>query len=584
MKVGATGSSGSKRRGKALDLTELDDASWAALKFQAEVFDGLITSKRTRAAVENAAKLLSCHPASVYRKLGRYRQERHLLVFVRNLSSGGKGKSRLTPEQDEIIATTLKRFLRKRRGDPVTEFVKEVVAACGTAVPVPSPRSIRRRFEALTERERTAHRLGRAKAAEVHNLERGGTPECSRPLERVQVDHTRGDIWLVSEDGGTKLGRPWVTLVIDEFSRCVLAIHISYKAPSSIQFAAAASLAVLPKRDWLEENGLPHIEWPYHGVPGVIYSDGGPDLTAHAAWRGLEKWGGRWELRERPHYGGIVESLIGTAMKRARLLKGNTRFSKADKREDRIDPSRTASMTPRQFLKELIQFFGEEYHHRPHPALGMTPHDKWHLGCHQHGEPSKVSDPHRFYLDFLPSKPRTVQKYGVMLSHLRYRAPELQKLLNHAKGMEVLVKPDPADVTRAFVEDPLSGDYVEVRSAPLLTPNVTRDEWEHHRRLVLDAKPNGQIGQRAIEFSIMTGRLLEKEAEFQGAVAPGKGKRRRMTIGDRAAARRRENERQAQAISAARLPPPVIAAVPDPPRPTTSPRVLTLFEIRRSVP
>jgi putative transposase len=43
--------------------------------------------------------------------------------------------------------------------------------------------------------------------------------EASRPNAIWQVDHAQLDIKLLREDGS--IGRPWLTIVIDDFSRAV---------------------------------------------------------------------------------------------------------------------------------------------------------------------------------------------------------------------------------------------------------------------------------------------------------------------------------------------------------------------------
>jgi hypothetical protein len=51
-------------------------------------------------------------------------------------------------------------------------------------------------------------------------------------LERVEIDHTPLDLFVVDDDTGMPLGRPYVTLCIDDFSRCILGMHIGFTSPS----------------------------------------------------------------------------------------------------------------------------------------------------------------------------------------------------------------------------------------------------------------------------------------------------------------------------------------------------------------
>ena len=53
-----------------------------------------------------------------------------------------------------------------------------------------------------------------------------------RPFEIGHIDHTELDVEMISAHTGQVLGRPWMTLLIDAFSRRVLAFYLTFDAPS----------------------------------------------------------------------------------------------------------------------------------------------------------------------------------------------------------------------------------------------------------------------------------------------------------------------------------------------------------------
>lgn len=53
-----------------------------------------------------------------------------------------------------------------------------------------------------------------------------------RPFELCHIDHTELDIELVCSRTGELLGRPWTTVLLDAFSRRVLAVYLSFERPS----------------------------------------------------------------------------------------------------------------------------------------------------------------------------------------------------------------------------------------------------------------------------------------------------------------------------------------------------------------
>jgi putative transposase len=121
-----------------------------------------------------------------------------------------------------------------------------------------------------------------------------------------QCDHTLADLLLVDQHGEI-LGRPWLTTVIDSYSRCILGINLGFDAPSSQVVALALRHAILPKQ-YGAEYGL-HCQWGTYGKPEHFYTDGGKIFVRNicsnrSAVRVC------LPLRDRPSEGGIVESYL----------------------------------------------------------------------------------------------------------------------------------------------------------------------------------------------------------------------------------------------------------------------------------
>lgn len=75
-----------------------------------------------------------------------------------------------------------------------------------------------------------ARREGREKAdSEFKPVGLG--PEPSDILEIVEVDHTQADVDVCDDDTGAKLGRPWITVALDRYSRMVVGIHVHFGPP-----------------------------------------------------------------------------------------------------------------------------------------------------------------------------------------------------------------------------------------------------------------------------------------------------------------------------------------------------------------
>ena len=84
--------------------------------------------------------------------------------------------------------------------------------------------------------ERVLKRQGR-RAAYAHEpfywyLEQTTPRHGDRPFEIGHIDHTQLDVELVCSETGHNLGRPWMTLCTDAFSRRILAVYVTFDPPS----------------------------------------------------------------------------------------------------------------------------------------------------------------------------------------------------------------------------------------------------------------------------------------------------------------------------------------------------------------
>jgi putative transposase len=93
--------------------------------------------------------------------------------------------------------------------------------------------------------------------------------EASRPNEMWQADHTPLDLWVLDERD--RPARPWLTVIVDDYSRAVAGYAFSLHDPSSIQTALALRQAIWRKGD-------PH--WSVCGIPETFYTDHGSDFTS----------------------------------------------------------------------------------------------------------------------------------------------------------------------------------------------------------------------------------------------------------------------------------------------------------------
>jgi putative transposase len=298
-------------------------------------------------------------------------------------------------------------------------------------------------------------------------------------LDIVQIDHTRVDIIVVDPYTRQPIGRPWLTVAIDVHTRCIMGLCLTLDAPSAVSVGLCLAHAATDKKPWLERIGV-NAEWPMAGKPKCIHVDNGADFHSEALRRGCEAYGIKIVYRPvgSPHYGGIVERVIGTLMKMVHQLPGTT-FSTIAERGD-YEPERNAALTLSELERWLVLAITGPYHGEVHAGIGEPPMVRWRQAVAETGTAPMVKNPKTFLVDFLPVVRRRIQRDGFMIDHIAYLSNAIKPwIAERDRRHRFIIRRDPRDLSRIFVLHPEEDYYVEVPYRSMAQPAITL--WEHRQ-------------------------------------------------------------------------------------------------------
>ena len=435
------------------------------------------------------------------------------------------GWRRLPPAVEAKVETAIDAIYLKPERPTVKRLLGHVRQECVTAgLKPPSMKALRARVTARSLRERIKHREGAAIAGERFRLVKPGL-RTERPLQVVQIDHTKVDIMLVDDVTRACIGRPWLTLVIDVHTRMVAGLTLSLDPPSAAGTALTVTQAVLPKAEWLKDRAI-GLDWPTQGLPEAIHVDNGAEFHSRAFERGCQQHGIRIDYRPpaTPRFGGHIERLMGTLMGRIHALPGTT-FSGVAARGDYASEAR-AVLSFREFERILVLEVLGPYHSEVHTALGRTPAAAWREGTVDLTLRAPA-DAEALLLDFLPFEERTVRRDGVRLFNVLYQDGALAHLVDRGGGGR-RVKYDPRDLSAVFVELP-TGDHIRVPYADIGRPAVTL--WEHR----LATKRLREEGRRTVDEYAIFAAIEEQRRVLADAYGRSKSARRAVVRADLAA-------------------------------------------------
>jgi putative transposase len=285
------------------------------------------------------------------------------------------------------------------------------------------------------------YRIVKGMPADLITLAHDGTKAYSNTFELVhrreapgpnaiwQADHTPLDILLLRPDGVA--AKPWLTTVIDDYSRAVAGYFLSFEGPSALQTSLALRQAIWRKED---------PRWVVCGIPDMLYTDNGSDFTS----RHFEQVGADLKIR-------LVFSIPGKPRGRGRIERF---FSTVNRmflcQLDGYAPAGGSvkgkpTLTLAEFDTRFRAFLLDVYHRRQNAETKVRPAERWEANGFLPRMPDSLEQ-----LDLLliqVAKARQVRADGIHFQNFRYISTTLAAYV----GETVTLRFDPRDMAEIRV-------------------------------------------------------------------------------------------------------------------------------------
>lgn len=287
--------------------------------------------------------------------------------------------------------------------------------------------------------------------------------ESSRPNECWQIDHCQLDILVVDLESGRVLGRPWLTLVLDTYSRAVMGYHLSLKTPNSRIVCLALRHAILKK---------PFPEWLTGGIPEKFHLDRGPDFTSNhleqvAADLGIKlSFATAYLARAK----GKVERFFETLNDGLWCELPGYVGSNVQDRPAKVEPSLTLREVEGYFAAYVLSV----YHQRQHATTEEAPLVRWQQ---VNFTPRLPESPRQLDILLMVSQLRLVRRDGIHLHLLCYWNDEL---VTHI-GQQVRVRYDRQNMATVVVY--CEQQFICEAQAPVLSGlEISLADWRALQR------------------------------------------------------------------------------------------------------
>lgn len=415
-------------------------------KLKMEVIQSLLEAgDRTTYAerLKEAAVKLGKSVRTVRRLIKKW--EKDGLEGLTQTERADKGKHRIDEDWQKFILKTYREGNKgSKRMAPKQVFIQVQATADDLGVKSPSHMTVYRILKPLIEKQEKAKSIRSPgwRGSQLSVKTRAGQDIPVEYSNHVwQCDHTRVDVLLVDKYDEI-LGRPWLTTVIDTYSRCIMGINLGYDAPSSEVVALALHHAILPKQ-YGSEYGLSE-EWGTYGKPEHFYTDGGKDFRSNHLNQIAVQLEFVCHLRDRPSEGGVVERPFKTF--NTELFSTLPGYTGSNVQQRPEEAEKDARLTLRQLEQILVRYIVDNYNQRIDARMGaQTRFQRWEAGLI--ASPDVISE-RELDICLMKQARRSIQRGGYLqFENLMYRGEHLAVYA----GESVVLRFEPRDITTVLV-------------------------------------------------------------------------------------------------------------------------------------
>ncbi|WP_284640793.1 Mu transposase C-terminal domain-containing protein [Paenibacillus silviterrae] len=341
----------------------------------------------------------------------------------------------------------------------------------------------------ILKEKRDWYRQNKARDGHVAaKLERDGsrsmTEKPTRPLQRVELDWTPVDIYLV-DPKTLERKKPWIVYAIDVFSGEPLGFYITFEYPDTFAIKQCLLHCFLPKV-YLEKL-YPEVqnEWTAYGIPKELVIDNASQNNSYELEEIFDFFGIEplYPEVQAGHKKGTVERGLKSFNDIVHTLKG-TSFSNIYKKKQYNSKGEACITLQAFYYIAHIIFVDMISHNWSHSRMGGTPHQIWEKAFSD--DPSLIKElpisRKEITLALCAGREkRKIQNKGIVLEETWYTSDELMKLRYRLKqngddDTQVVVRFDYSNIKKVYIEDPYDKTFIEA----YIDPNRMHDFKKHY--------------------------------------------------------------------------------------------------------
>ncbi|PSU99806.1 integrase [Photobacterium leiognathi subsp. mandapamensis] len=413
-----------------------------------------------------------------------------------DFKSRGNRKVKVPTLVDAIIEQAVESVISGRKVNinsaykRVRRKIRQYNVKYGSKYKYPTYESIRQRVKKKTPFELLAAKKGE-RVAKREFRRMGKKLLTSSVLERVEIDHTVVDLFAVHKEHRIPLGRPWLTQLVDCYSKAVIGFYLGFEPPSYVSVSLALKNAIQRKDDLISSYKSIENEWLCYGVPDLLVTDNGKEFLSKAFDNACESLliNVHQNKVETPDNKPNIERSYGTINTSLLDDLPGKAFSQYLQREG-YDSVGEATLTLDEIKEIYLIWLIDIYHLKPNKRGTNCPNIAWKRGT-QEWEPEEFSgtkDELDFKFAIVDHKQLT--KGGITVYNgLIYSSERLAEYRGRKGNHKVQFKYNPECMALIWVLDQDENEYFTVPAIDYKYASGV-SLWQHKYNIKHQAKLN----------------------------------------------------------------------------------------------
>lgn len=364
-----------------------------------------------------------------------------------NRHKQGNRSRKIPSEVIELMISLIEQQYENKRQKNKMRVYEILVEKCYLmGVSPPSFRTFCNEVNKRSKHELTKKRQGPKAAYDTeqvyHELSFSTPRHGDMPFQICHIDHTQLDVELICSKTKRNLGRPWVSLLMDAFSRRIFAFHLTFDPPSYRSCMMLLRECVIR----------------YSRLPKKIVVDGGKEFHSVYFDTLLARYNCAKHVRPggKPKFGSVCERLFGIVNKDfIHNLLGNTQITKEVRKVTKsFNPKNISVWTLEELFQALTKWSYEIYDNRVHGSLDESPCSSYLRGLEKTGERKHTYTVYdeTFKMLTLPSTKKGTAKVipgqGVKINTFYYWSDSFNNPM--IEGKQIPIRYDPFNIGLAY--------------------------------------------------------------------------------------------------------------------------------------